>query len=285
MNQQYTIGFSSLDESMPSVAYRRETLEQAAAHHPNLKLIVRDNDLNDDKALANAEEFAAIPVDLAIIFHVNERLGPRLGAIFLKKQIPVIAVDVPIPMTTFFGVNNQQAGTLAGGALARWIAANWDNQVDKILVLTEPRSIGIVRERIDYAVKALVAKVPINASNILYLDGASDRTISAQRSEEVLERWRDYGRIAIITVNDDGAHGALDAARRLGLEDHIAVAGQGADAEARAEIRNPASRLIASTDYHMGQYGPRLIDLSLRMLSGERVPYMNFIEHQCVSKV
>lgn len=281
----YTIGFSSLDESMPSVAYRRETLEMAAAQHPHLRLIVRDNDLNDDTALANAEEFASIPVDLAIIFHVNERLGPRLGAIFSKKRIPVIAVDVPIPMTTFFGVNNRQAGTLAGDALARWINANWNKQVDKILVMTESRNIGVVRDRIDFAVKELVANVALNSSDILYLDGGSDRAISAQRSQEVLESWKDYGHIAIITINDDSAHGVLDAARRLGLEDRIAIAGQGADAEARAEIANPASPFIASTDYHMDQYGPRLIDLSLRMLSGERVLAQNFIEHRCISKI
>jgi len=284
MSQTYTIGFSSLDESMPSVAYRRETLEMAAAQYPNLRVVVRDNALNDERAFANAEEFASLPVDLAIIFHINERLGPQLGAILSKKRIPTIAVDIPIPLTTFFGVNNRQAGTLAGRALAHWIAANWNNRVDKLMVMTEPRIIGMVRDRIDYAVKELTGAVSINPGDILYLDGGSDRTISANRSHEVFTRWTDYERIAVIGMNDDSALGVLDTARDLGCEGNLAIAGQGADAEARAEIADPASPFIASTDYHMDQYGPRLIDLSLRILSGERVAPQNFIEHRCVSK-
>lgn len=283
MSQSYTIGFSNLSEALPSAAYRRETLEAAAAQ-AGVTLVVRDNDLDDECALANAEEFASLPVDLAIIFQINERLGPRLGAILSKQRIPTIAVDIPIPMTPFFGANNAQAGTLAGEALAYWIASNWDNQVDKVLVVTELRITGVMRDRIDYAVKALTAGVPVNSGDIFYVDGSSNRTQAAWRTLEVLERWTEYERIAVIAINDDSALGVLDAARSLGREQHIAIVGQGADADARAEIDNPDSRFIASTDYHMEEYGPRLIDLSLRVLAGERIPAQNFINHHCISK-
>jgi ABC-type sugar transport system substrate-binding protein len=284
MADTYTIGFSNLDESLPSIVYRRQTLERAAAEHPQLRLMIRDNDMDDEKALAHVEEFATTPVDLAIIFHINERLGPQLRAPLLKKRIPIIAVDVPIPMTTFFGMNNRTVGSAVGEALARWVAAHWDGHVDKVLIMTDSRLTGVVRDRIDYSLKGFTNQIPVNNTDIFYIDGGSNRVDSAQRSLAVLERWKDYQRIAVIGVNDDSALGVLDSARQIGHEEHFAVVGHGGDDAVRREINNPKSAYVASSDIGMDQYGPRLIDLSLQILSGKRVPPENFVQSGCVSK-
>jgi ABC-type sugar transport system substrate-binding protein len=246
--------------------------------------MIRDNDMDDEKALAHVEEFAAAPVDLAIIFHINERLGPQLRAPLLKKRIPIIAVDVPIPMTTFFGMNNRTVGTAVGESLAHWVAGHWNSQVDKVLIMTDSRLTGVVRDRIDYSLKGFTSRIPVNNTDIFYIDGGSNRVDSAQRSLSVLERWKDYQHIAVIGVNDDSALGVLDSVRRLEREGHFAIAGHGGDEIIRREINNPRSAYVASSDIGMDQYGPRLIDLSLQMLSGKKVPPENFVQSGCVSK-
>jgi ribose transport system substrate-binding protein len=256
----------------------REGLQAAAARHPELNLIVRDNDLNSEKALAHAQEFADMAVDLAIIFHIDERVGPNLRGILTHgKPTPIIAVDIPIQLTTFFGVNNQLAGLLAGEALGTWIQQHWEGQVDRILMLTEARVLNVVRQRLDYGLKKLGEMVTFDTSAVLYLDSGNRRDISAQRVGEVLARWSDYHRIAAICLNDDSALGVLDAARVLGREQDVAVVGQGANL-AVEEFRNPGTRMIASTAYYPEQYGEKLIELSLRMLQGERVPPNNYVE-------
>lgn len=277
----FTIGFSSLSEAMPSVAFRTDTLRAAAGQHPDLRLVVRDNDLNDEKALANAREFAEIPVDVAIIFHINERLGPELGSILMKKRIPVIAVDIPIPMAIYFGVDNKEAGKLAGQELGKWVAAHWDGQVDKLLVMTEQRVVSVIQDRINSALESFVSFVNVSKKDILYVDSGHTRQIAAERAVPVLERWKDFRRIAVIGVNDDAALGVLDAARYLDREEHLAIIGQDAQDAAREEICRSESRFIASTDVHLEEYGPGLIDLSLRILSGERVPPFNYTRLSC----
>lgn len=282
-NRMLTIGFSNLDESMPSVAYRRATLEDAAARYPNVRLIVRDNDLDDQRALANVEEFASLPVDLAIIFHINERLGPQLYRTLSSKRIPIITVDIPIPLTVYFGADNRRSGHLAGNTLGDWIRAHWDGQVDRVLVMAEQRALSTIRERIDWLVQGLRDTIPVDPSTILYLDSGHSREMSAQRAHEVLARWADFRHIAILGVNDDTALGVLDAARELGREADVAIVGQGADQQARDEIERPGSPFIATADYHFEQYGSRLMDLALRMLAGERVPPRNTVEHTVVT--
>jgi ribose transport system substrate-binding protein len=279
----YTIGFANLDESMPSVVYRRSTLEMAAAEHPDLQLIIRDNQLDDERALANVQEFADQSVDLAIIFHINERLGPAFNKILMPRRIPIIAVDIPIPMAFYFGANNQESGLLAGDALGRYIRQQWGGQVDKLLVLTESRVTTVLRDRVNYSVAGLQNQVVVQGTDILYLDSGHSRETAANRTAEVLNRWLPYEHIAIIGINDDTALGALDAARLLGREHHVAIVGHGADEQARTEMRRPGSAFVASADYHFEQYGPRLIDIALRIRRREHIPQMHYIQHSCVT--
>jgi ribose transport system substrate-binding protein len=287
MSESYTIGYSSLCQSMPSVAYRSSTLQEAAAAHPEIRLMMLDNDLDDTKALANATLFATEPVDVAIIFHINERLGTEINRLLIPKRIPVIAIDIPIPMAVYFGGNNRESGRLAGEAQGAWIRAHWDGQVDKLLVLTEARVVSALRDRVDYSVRGLNATLPqpVPRDSTLYLDGGSSRAMAAERTREVLQRWDGFRHIALVATNDDSALGALDAARELGIEERVAIVGHGADEQARAEIARAGSGFVASADYHFEQYGPRLVELALHILHGERVPRENFIQHTVVGQL
>lgn len=278
----FTIGFANMCETVPFSVTVREGLEATAAKHPNLRLVVRDNDLNNDKAMANAQEFAELGVDLAIIYHIDERFGTNIRSVLLKKRVPIIAVDIPIPMTVFFGINNQQAGYLAGEALGRWAQKHWDGAVDKVLVMTEQRALSAIRTRIDSAIQGLCDNAAVKKEDIFYLDGGTHQTTAYKHSESVFKLWEGVKRIAVICSNDDTAMGVINRAREMGRESDIGVIGQGANL-AIHEFSKPGNRFIASTAYYPEKYGEHLVDLALRMLHGERVPYENLIQPEAVT--
>lgn len=277
----FTIGYSSLAESIPSVAFRTEQLRQIVAEHPDLALIVRDNDMDDEKALAHAQGFVSHPVDLAIIFHINERLGSELGVMFKFRQIPLIAIDIPISMSYYFGVNNSEAGHLTGDALGQWVVENWDGEVDKVLLMTEQRVTSVLHDRIESALGGFLTHIDVSQDNRLYLDSGHSRRKTCENTIEVLENWTQHEKIAVIAINDDVALGVLEAARSCGRENHIALAGLDATPEAQAEILNPTSQFIASTNVHLENYAPRLVDLALRIRDGERIPAKNYVPLSC----
>ncbi|MEP7285421.1 MAG: substrate-binding domain-containing protein [Chloroflexota bacterium] len=279
---QYTIGFSNLSEQIPFSVTVRKGLEAAAAQYPDLKLIVRDNDLNSDKARSNVEEFCRLPVDLAMIYHIDEHTGMSLGTTLMTHKIPVIAIDIPIRWTVFFGINNEKAGFLAGKALGQWINENWAGKVDKVLAITEQRVSSTVGVRVESALKGLASQVEYTDDAVFYVDGGSDRRQAERVTSVVLDRWADLHNIAIIGYNDDSALGALDAARSLRRVADIAVIGQGANL-APEEFKKSDTRFIASTAYYPERYGNQLIDLALRMLQGERVPRENLIDPAIVT--
>ena len=75
----------------------------------------------------------------------------------------------------------------------------------------------------------------------------------------------------------------MQAIRELRREKHVAVVGQDCIPEALEEMRNPESPLVASISHQAQNYGPILIRLGLAILSGQRVPPYNYIEHKLVT--
>jgi len=275
----YTIGFSNLTENSRFAVKVREGLEAALAAYPNLTLVCRDNRLDDEAALANAEEFASIPVDQAIIYHINERLGDKIRtSLTHERKTPIIAVDIPITWTTYFGVDNAQSGSLAGEVLGQWIQAHWGGEVDKVLALTDSRVLEMVRQRVDNTLVGLQSHINLDSNDVFYLDSGNEFDTTAERVTPVLERWLEFNRIAVIGFNEESALGALDAVRSAERESDIVLVAHGADEAALEELRRPDTCLIGAVGYRPHQYGEYLADLVVRLLSGERVPQRNYID-------
>jgi len=61
------------------------------------------------------------------------------------------------------------------------------------------------------------------------------------------------------------------------------IVGQNAESEARAELRAPGTRLIASVAYFPEKYGEGLIRLALDILGGKPAPPAFFTSHQIIT--
>jgi len=278
-DQQYIIGFSNLDERNPFTVTVRENLEAVAGMRPDVQLIVRNNALDTPTAMANAREFADVPVDVAIIFHIDERAGQDIVQPLRDKRIPIIAVDIPIAGTIFFGINNSRTGAQAGTILADWINKHWNGQLDKILVLTEYRVLDIFRQRFGSAVDKLEELVPsFSRDHVLYLDNGGEREITAERVYGVLERWEDSHHIAIVSMNDKVSAGALDAIREQNRIEDVALLSYDGTAVAINEFRQGKTSLVVSPSLRPEAYGQGLLELALKLARGEHVPQWNYVE-------
>lgn len=276
---KYTIGFSNLDENNPFTMQVREHLEAEAAKEPDIELIVRDNDLDTEKAKINAQEFADKNVDVAIIFHIDERANGEVAKPLFDKHIPVIGIDIPVPRGIYFGINNPATGAQAGTILAAWINNKWNGQLDKILVLTEYRVLDIFRQRFESAVDKLEELVPtFDRDNVLYLDNGGQRQITAERVGGVLGRWSNYPHIAMISMNDKISEGAIDAIRAANRVNDVALLSYDGTPVAFDEFRSGHTPLVVSPSLRPDFYGKQLLELSLKLAQGGRVEQYNYVE-------
>jgi ribose transport system substrate-binding protein len=90
-------------------------------------------------------------------------------------------------------------------------------------------------------------------------------------------------RILVGAANDSSALGALRAFQEAGRAAECAVAGQNAEPEARAEMRSPGTRLVASVAYFPEKYGDGVIRLALDLLARKAAPPAVFVNHQVIT--
>jgi len=248
-----------------------------------VRLITVDNRYSARAALRNADLLIRERVDLVLEFQTYERVAPMIAEKFLAAQIPVIAVEVPHPGATFFGVDNYRAGLVGGRALARWARENWNGKVEQLVLMELPIAGSLLELRVSGMIDGLRTELPG------ILDLPTVRLNGRGNFEQVLNELRKYlrrsgtRRTLVGTVNDICALAALRAYEEVGALQQVAVMGQNALREVRDELRRPGTRLVGSVAYFPERYGEDLISLALGILGRKQVPAAVFAKHQLLT--
>jgi ribose transport system substrate-binding protein len=263
----------------------RRGLERAAARYDTVELLLRDNALDRQTALANAEWFVAQGVDLLIEYQIDAQAGNVIMDRVNQAGIPVIAVDIPLPGATFFGADNYRAGWMAGQGLGNWVQKHWRGKLDRLIKLEAFRVGPGPGARVQGLQDGLEAVIgPLDPSQIIDIDSPVLVDESTPLITQILPDLPVDAHIAIAGINDEAVLGALAAFEQAGRLHQVAAVGQNADRLGRAALRRPNFPFIGSTSYTPEKYGEQLLALALKILRGEAVPPASFIQHTFITK-
>jgi len=279
------IGFANLTEDIPFAVRVREGIEEASKKAGNVDLVTADNKLDGATALANADNFITQGVQGVVEFQTDEKFGKSIMDKFKAKGIPVIAIDIPMPGATFFGVNNPIAGGMAGKGLGEWIKKNWNGQVDALVMLELPQSGPVPAARMKGqrdGLEAIVGKIP--ESKVKHLDSKNTLEEARKLMSDTLTTLPNAKHIAIVCINDDTAAGAIAAAEAAGRKTDIAVSGIDASERGREEIRKPGSPQVGSTASFPEKYGEKIIPMLVKAINGEKMPAQFYTTHAFLTK-
>jgi ribose transport system substrate-binding protein len=234
-------GFGGQSVDMPFSVEVTESLKAAAAS-VGVDLMVLDNCYDAATAMRNAEEFVKNRVDLVIEFQIEQEAAPVIADKIAAAKIPLIAIDIPHPHATYFGVDNYRVGFEAGEVLAAHALKQWEGKVDWILGLDLPEAGLLVQSRITGAfegVRSGISDVPVEC--FVRLDGRGMRDRSQKLISDFLERHpRDrHRRPGLHRRSGHGDGQARFAADRIGLARSRLL---------RAQPRPPRSRNFARPD-------------------------------------
>jgi ribose transport system substrate-binding protein len=204
--------------------------------------------------------------------------------IFKKAGIPLVAIDVPHPNATYFGVDNFESGYEAGVLLAQHALVKWKEQVDWVLGVGFAEAGSFVQSRISGAFDGIRERISyIPPARFVQIEGRGMREPSQLAMARFLANHRKGERILIATTTDSSALGILDAARHLDIESDIAIASQDCIPEVLEEMRSGNSAIIGSVSHDVESYGPRLIQLGISLMRGYTVPPYNYVRHRVVT--
>jgi len=256
----------------------------AAAAASGVELVLLDNRYDPDTAIQNAEEFVAKRVDLVLEFQVEEAVAPRVAHIFKKADIPLVAIDVPHPNATYFGVDNFEVGYEAGSLLAQYAQRKWKGKVDRVVGVGFTEAGSFVQSRITGAFDALRERLKdLTPGHFLQIEGRGMREPSRLATRDLLRAHTRGQHILVAAATDSSALGVLDAVRDAGREADFAIAGQDCIPEVLEEIRSGKGALVGSVSHEAESYGPRLIQLGIALLRGYTVPPYNYVRHRVVT--
>jgi ribose transport system substrate-binding protein len=276
-------GFAVQSADLPfSVAVAHSV--NAAAAAAGVELLVLDNRFDPEAAVRNAEEFVTRRVDLVLEFQVEEAVAPRVAHILKKADIPLVAIDVPHPNATYFGVDNFEVGYEAGSLLAQFAQRKWKGRVDRVLGVGFSEAGSFVQSRISGAFDAIRERLTeLSPESYFQIEGRGMREASRRAMHEFLRGPRGGEHTLVTAATDSSALGVLDAIREEGREADFAIVGQDCIPEALDEMRSGVGALIGSISHEAESYGPRLIQLGIALLRGYTVPPYNYVHHRAVT--
>jgi ribose transport system substrate-binding protein len=276
-------GFGKQSGEMPFSEAVTASLRDAAAR-AGVDLLILDNRYDATTAVRVAEEFVKNHVDLVIEFQIDQQVAPIIADKIAAAGIPLIAVDIPHPHATYFGVDNYRVGIEAGTLLANHGEGRWGGKVDWVLGLDIEDAGPLVQSRITGAFQELKNRLPaLPIEDFVRMDTRGMRDRSRRMVAEFLNRHPKDRHILIAGATDSSALGALEAARELKRERHVAIVGQDCIPEAIDEMGRPGSSWIGSISHEANSYGPRLIQLGLSILRDVTVPPYNYVEHRVMT--
>ena len=282
LRKRYRIGYAAQGQNSSFARVVHASLV-AAARRAALELLVVDNRYQPKVALRNADRLVRERVDLVIEFQTDEAIAPAIASRYLEADIPLIAIDIPHPGATYFGANNYQAGVLAGRYLGRWAKRRWNGEVDEILLVELARAGSLVRARSSGVLAGICETLRrASARPVMRIDGDGQFKTSLERVRQHLRESK-ARRILVGAANDPSALGAARAFQEASRDAHCAIAGQNAEPDARAELRDARTPLVASVAYFPERYGDDLIRLALDILARRPVPPAVFVHHQVIT--
>jgi ribose transport system substrate-binding protein len=279
-NKRFRIGFATQTADSPFSRAVEDSVQRAAAKH-QVDILILNNNYGAKEAVRNAQKFIQERVDLAIEFQTHQKTAALISSLFRAAEIPLVAVEIPHPGAVFYGTDNYRAGLAAGQTLARWVKQHWRGRADELLLLELEAAGSLPRLRLSGAETALREALPsLRSVHPIDTRGEFLRAFEAVRKRL---RFAPQARTLIVGINDPSTLGALRAFEEAGRAGFCAAVGHSAIPEARAELRRPGTRLVASIAFFPEHFGEDLVLLALDLLHKRNVPSAVFARHQLLT--
>ena len=260
----YLVGMSQCNLGEPWRVQMNADVEQAAAAHPNLKLVMKDAQNDSLRQRAQVEELVAQHIDLLIISPKEAAPLTKPVREVFEKGIPVIVLDRAVEgeaFSIFIGADNQKIGAEAGKLIAKLLGGKGSIvELEGLMTSTPGRDrhsgfrqgLGTVGD-LEIVFEADMAWLEPNARREM------ESALAAHKKIDL-----------VYAHNDPGAHGACLAAKAAGREREMKFVG--IDALPQEGVRYVKEGILDATfAYPTG--GAEAITLGLELLEGKKPPH------------
>ncbi len=276
------VGFANMDDTRPFPARVRQGLVQAATVN-GIEFLMTDNHQDGPTALANIEYFLEQNVGLVVEFNSDVRYGNVIMERLRALEIPVVAIDIPLPGASFMGVDNYKSGLMGGRLTGLYVQQHWENRLDKVISLELPLAGPVPAARMQGQLDGLRELVPVADEDVISMDSKNTFEGAFDAVSQLIPALKTARHIGILAINDEATLGALAAFEKAGSSSERVVAvSQGADAEARKDLLRPQTGLIGAVAFFPENYGNIILNMAASIVQGKQTPPAVYTNHLLV---
>ena len=252
--------------------------------------ISMDNQYDSVIGLKNADIMLSKHPDFFIEFQADAKVNNIVAAKFGAAKIPLLAIDVPIPGSSFMGVNNYKVALMGGHEMARLIKQKWGgwDGVDMVALAQMPAGGDVTMLRSEGFADALAEEFGIDAKKdpkIVRFDGGMGQSEQAKAGmDDVLAAHPDATKIAVTSINEQTMAGVIAAMQGAGRWDpaNKVVITLGVDELGQSQLRDGLSDAgIAFFPEHYGEY---IVPAVVAVLQGQPIPPYIYVDNLVITK-
>ena len=279
-----TIGFANITTGNAFTdACERGILEEALlAGFAEDDVYILDNRHDSTIALKNADIMLSKEPDVFIEFQGDSKVNNIISHKFTEAQIPLIAIDIPIPGAPFMGVDNWGVSTMNGNYAIELVEKQWGgiDAVDLIVVFQDPAGGEIVMLRSEGFAQAFRDKYGDKAEEKMVYEpgGIGTSDIAQETMLNLLAAHPDANKIVFTCLNGPATLGGiagLETAGRFNPDDIIHIS-NGGDTSERELLRE--GKTDGCVAYFPEYYGRKLIPTALALINGVSIPSHIFVD-------
>lgn len=190
------------------------------------ELVYMDNNSDGATAVNNATLLVNEEVDFIVDLNVDQSVAGVITDIVNEAGIPLLAVDIAMGDTPYFGVDSFGVGQMNGEYAVKYIQENWDGQVDYVIPFTAIASGDEVNQRCRYPVEVL-KEAGIEIGEVVEIEAQNDTATAQSKFADFLTAHPDTHKIACFSINENPCTGAYAAAVTADREWDIRIFGGG----------------------------------------------------------
>ena len=273
---RYTIGISYQNLQNEFILNIQDAV-RAEAKKLNVKLIEVEGQGKAENQISQVENFLALDVD-AIILNPFDKYGSApVVSIAKRERKPIVVLNAIVvnldQADAYVGSDDTEAGRIAATHICKIL-----NGKGNIAIIRGPNGHSAEIQRTSGIMEVLKNYPGIK---VIFDQSANwDRTQGLNLMENWLSTGKDIN--AVIAQNDEMALGAYKAIEAAGKQDKIAVIGIDAITDALKAVKE--GKLCATVFQDARGQGATALDITVKLLQGEKVNHSNYIPFQLVTK-
>jgi ribose transport system substrate-binding protein len=269
-SKKLRIAFANYDDEANFGALVLRGMKRAAEEHPEFEVLFYDNKKDGARAMEIARTIATVKPDVFIEYNsIVPQVNVQIVRLLKEAGIPILSIQVRVPETPLFAVDNALSGLLSGKSVAEAAKKRWPAEKPVALVIGLPESGAMFKERSDNAIRGIEEVFP----GITLEQQSSKEQVSVARQVTTDFLTKNPGRKVIVWAHVDAMGlSALAAVRNSGRESDVVIGATGGDPAAFPEIRKVGSPFVGSFSFFPDYWGNDLLPLAARLAKGESIP-------------